>query len=214
MQLTPKVKGSLIAVLSVFLSACNITKVPLTYCPASTHGAYTTKTLKVGAVYDDRHNEGDLTNDPREIGEFSWNKSIAPSIYYGTEPITNTVQTALNMSLQQAGYKLTPVHPDRILYTRIVHTHLRLEAKNNLQRTLYSNIEVVFAVTAKPDDGRFTYHSPNQPVLWRKTMLGEGSVVVERGSVHKSDVKKAFNNATDDLLLQLERSQGFNRVLR
>lgn len=201
-----KLKYALVVVASFFLSACNITKVPLAYCPASTHGAYTSRTLKVGKVYDDRVNEGNVTNDPREIGEFSWKQSIAPSIYYGVQPITNTVQTTLHMSLEQAVYKLTSVHPERVLFTRIDKVDLHVEGKNNRQRILYCGINVNFAVT----DAR-------EKVLWRQKIIGEGTVDVP-SKVFKdqmnSQVKKAVNNALDDLVLQLERSKGFNRVLR
>jgi hypothetical protein len=201
-----KLKYSLVVVASFFLTACNITKVPLAYCPASTHGAYTSHTLKVGKVYDDRINEGNLTNDPREIGEFSWKQSIAPSIYYGVQPITNTVQTTLHMSLEQAGYKLTSVHPDRVLFSRIEKVDLHLEGKNNRQRILYCGIKVNFAMT----DSR-------EKVLWRQTIIGEGTSIVPASTDHNElngHVKNAVNCALDDLVLQLERSPGFNKVLR
>ena len=131
------IKYCLVAVVSVFLSACNITKVPLAYCPASTQGTYTKHTLKVDSVYDDRFNTGNLTNDPREIGEFSWKQSIAPNIYYSNQPVTNDIQTALHMSLAKAGYKLTSVHPDRVLYTRINKIDLKMEGRDNLTHTLF-----------------------------------------------------------------------------
>lgn len=201
-----KLKYSIVVVASFVLSACNITKIPLAYCPVSTHGAYTSHTLKVGKVYDDRLNTGNLTNDPREIGEFSWKQSISPLIFYGVQPITNTVQTTLHMSLEQAGYKLTSTHPDRVLFTRIDKVDLHLEGKNNRQRILYCGINVNFAVT-----------DSHEKVLWRQKIIGEGSVDVPASTAHEEfnhHVKKVVNNALDDLVLQLERSKGFNRVLR
>jgi len=201
------IKYCLIAVVSVFLSACNIATVPLHYCPASTQGTYTKHTLKVGDVYDDRHNIGDLTNDPREIGEFSWQQSIAPNIYYSNQPVTHDIQTAMHMSLSKAGYKLTSVHPDRVLYTRINKIDLNMEGRDNLTRTLFCRLNVKVAVLDRHDK-----------ILWRKPILGEGSVVVGKDQDKEKNwnrsVKKAFNNAMDDLLLQIERSKGFNKALR
>jgi hypothetical protein len=209
-----KVNYFLIAAASVLLSACNITKVNLAYCPASTTGAYTTHTLKVGKVYDDRHNTGDLTNDPREIGEFSWSQSIAPSIYYGKIPIVNTFQTSMNMSLQKAGYKLTSVHPDVILFTRIDKVDLNVEGKNNLEHTLFCRITADYALVAAANDDSIYKNEwdAQDKVLWKKTIQGEASVDVH--TVHSQEVKKVFTGAMDDAFVQLERNPGFNRALR
>jgi hypothetical protein len=221
MQKMQKIKCCLIAAVSIFLSACNITHIPLAYCPASTQGTYTKHTLKVGHVYDDRHNVGDLTNDPREIGEFSWKQSIAPDIYYGVTPITNTIQTSLHMSLEKAGYRLTSVHPDRVLYSRINKVDLNLEGKNNQVRTLYCRVDLTYALV----NGNSTlsiHHDalevPGVKVFWRKRILGEGSIDErisnDSGEARKHDVKAAFTRALDDSFLQLERDKGFNRALR
>lgn len=199
-------KIGLVVVLPVFLSACNITKVPLAYCPASVQSPYTSKTLKIGKVYDDRFNSGNLTNDPREIGEFSWSQSIAPKIYYGMTPMTNTVQTAMHMSLERAGYHLTSVHPDRVLFTRIDKIDLDLEGKDNQTRILFAKFDVNFAVTDNYGN-----------VLWRKTLLGEGSIdvpVTSSQSCHcQKAVKTVVNRALDDMFIQLESDAGFNKVL-
>ena len=201
-----KLKYGLIAVLPVLLSACNISKVNLAYCPASTQGSYTSKTLKVDKVYDDRFNHGNLTNDPREIGEFSWTQSIAPKIYYGVTPVTNSVQTALHMSLSQAGYHLTSVHPDRVLFTRIDDIDVHVESKDNQTRILFAKFDVNFAVTDK-----------YEKVIWRKTILGEGSIDIAgygKTCIRSQCVKTVVNRALDDMVLQLEKDPGFNKVLR
>ncbi len=202
-----KLKLGLMAFLSVLLSACNISTVNLAYCPASISGSYTTKTLKIDKVYDDRFNTGNLTNDPREIGEFSWSQSIAPEIYYGATPITNTIQTALHMSLNQARYHLTNVHPDRVLFTRIDSIHLNLEGKDNQTRTLYCKFDVNFAVTDK-----------YEKTIWKKKVLGEGSLDIPVQRLKTCSklgaVKKVVNLALDDMALQLEKDPGFNKALR
>lgn len=216
-----KVKCLLIAAVSVFLSACNITKIQTAYCPASAQGAYTTHTLRIGKVYDDRFNTGNMTNDPREIGEFSWDQNLSPSIYYAMTPITNVYQTALHMSLQQAGYKLTDVHPDDILFTRITKVDLTLNGKNNLEHTLFCRVTLDYAVVAAASDKSLFKDvlDEQDKVLWKKTVLGEASVDVKGVShcpnqVCSKRVKAVFTKAMDDSFLQLERDPGFNRALR
>lgn len=207
-MIMPKVKYSLVvAASSVLLSACNIHQVNLAYCPAAVGPIQTNYTLKVGEVYDDRMNYGDQTNDPREIGEFSWQENLSPNIYYGPEPVAKTVQTSLNMSLQKAGYKLTPVHPDRILVSRIDEIKLDLQGKDNLSKNLYCKLDVKFALV-----------DANNKVVWRKELFGEGNVDVRNKETHPRSirpyVKEVFNRATDDLFLQLEKSEDFNKALR